>query len=265
MNIESISTVDIGICAALILVLAGLNLKQSPDLSRDLVIGMVRLIVQLSLIAIVLRTVFDFASLWPTVGICLIMVMLAGREVSARQQTRMNGGWTFAVSLLAMSSTSLALILLALLVLIQPEPWYTPQYAIPLLGMILGNTLNSVSLSMDRLLDSARLNRQSIEAQLMLGATREAAVAPLARQAMHSGMIPAINGMAAAGIVSLPGMMTGQILAGASPETAVSYQILIFLLIVAGSASGAWIATRLTIWRLFDERDRLRLDRLEQK
>ena len=262
MTLQTISTIDIAICAGLVLALAFLNLRHSPEMAKGLVIGMIRLILQLSLIALVLRTVFEHASLWSTVMIGLVMMLLAGREVSARQQARLARGWTLSISVLAMTSTSTLLILLALVALVQPEPWYTPQYAIPLLGMILGNTLNSVSLSMDRLLDSARLARGAIEAQLMLGASRETAIAPLQRQAMHSGMMPSINGMAAAGIVSLPGMMTGQILAGASPETAVRYQILIFLLIVAGAAMGAWLATRLTIWRLFDERDRLRLDRL---
>lgn len=262
MRLEAISTTDLAICSALVLALALLNLRHSPDLAKGLVIGMVRLILQLSLIAIVLKTVFEHASLWSTVLISVVMMLLAGREVAARQQTKLAQGWTLSISIFAMTSTSTLLILLALLALVQPAPWYTPQYAIALLGMILGNTLNSVSLSMDRLVDSARLSRTAIEAQLMLGASRKAAIAPLVRQAMHSGMMPSINGMAAAGIVSLPGMMTGQILAGASPETAVRYQILIFLLIVAGAAMGAWLATRLTVWRLFDERDRLRLDRL---
>ncbi|MEW8367295.1 MAG: ABC transporter permease, partial [Candidatus Thiodiazotropha taylori] len=81
----------------------------------------------------------------------------------------------------------------------------------------------------------------------------------------RSGLIPIINAMAAAGIVSLPGMMTGQILAGTPPMEASKYQILIMLLIAAGTGFGATAAVWIGAKRLFDDRERLRLDRLGKK
>ena len=98
---------------------------------------------------------------------------------------------------------------------------------------------------------------------MLLGETGAQAIGEAARDALRSGLTPVINSMAVAGVVSLPGMMTGQILAGNDPADAVRYQILIWFLIAAGCGFGMLIAVRLTARRLFDERDRLRLERLK--
>jgi putative ABC transport system permease protein len=158
---------------------------------------------------------------------------------------------------------SFAVILLALGVIVRPEPWYTPQYAIPLLGMLLGNTMNGIGLALDRLTEGLWQQRDVVEARLMLGETALAASGPIRREAVRSGLMPIINAMAAAGVVSLPGMMTGQILAGVPPVEAVKYQILILFLIAAGSGFGTLAAVSLATRRLFDHRQRLRLDRLQ--
>jgi putative ABC transport system permease protein len=142
------------------------------------------------------------------------------------------------------------------------SPWYTPQYAIPLLGMLLGNTMSGISIALDRLTQSAWQQRGVIEARLILGARSSEAIGELRRQAIRSGLIPIINAMAAAGVVSLPGMMTGQILAGTPPVEAVKYQILIMFLIAVGTGLGTMAAVMIGSRRLFDERQRLCLDRL---
>ena len=158
--------------------------------------------------------------------------------------------------------SSFSVTLLALIVIIGGSPWYTPQYAIPLLGMLLGNTMTGIALGMGRLTESAWQQRAVIEQRLLLGQTRDEAILELRKNSVRTGMIPIINAMAAAGIVSLPGMMTGQILAGSPPVEAVKYQILIMFLIAGGTGLGVMSAIWLTSRRLFDERHRLRLDRL---
>ena len=128
--------------------------------------------------------------------------------------------------------------------------------------MILGNTLNGISLGLDRLGEELAAKRDQVETLLALGATRwEAARGPI-QQAVRTGMIPIINSMMVVGLVSLPGMMTGQILAGSPPLEAVKYQILIMFLITAGTGFGVTAALWLASSRLFDERHRLRLDNL---
>jgi putative ABC transport system permease protein len=151
----------------------------------------------------------------------------------------------------------------ALAVIISPAPWYAPRYAIPLLGMLLGNTMNGISLAANHLTQNMRSQRAIIETRLALGQTKNEAIADIRRESIRTGLIPIINAMAAAGIVSLPGMMTGQILAGNLPVDAVKYQIMIMFMVSAGTGFGTLAAVWMTSHRLFDDRDRLRLDRLK--
>jgi putative ABC transport system permease protein len=152
--------------------------------------------------------------------------------------------------------------LFALTTQLNPEPWYHPRYALPLLGMILGNTMTGISLGLHTLTSGLVRERAAVEARLALGATRHEAVLPVTRMALRSALMPIINSMAATGLVALPGMMTGQILAGAEPAQAVRYQLLIMFLIAGGTGLGATTAVLAGVLRLTDHRDRLRLDRL---
>ncbi len=122
--------------------------------------------------------------------------------------------------------------------------------------------LNSGSLSLDSLLSAVGLQRPAIEAQLALGRSFREAMAPLVRDAIRRGLLPMINQMSAAGVITLPGIMTGQILAGQDPVEAVKYQILLMFLLAGASGLSALIITYGAAHRLTDERQRLRLDRL---
>ena len=190
------------------------------------------------------------------------MLLIAGREVMVRQKRRLTGWWGYGVGTGSMFLSTFCITVLALTVIVGVEPWYQPQYAIPMLGMMLGNTMNGITLGMDRLLQTAWDRRGVIEARLLLGQRWQRAVEDIRHDSMRTGMIPIINAMAAAGIVSLPGMMTGQILSGTPPLEAVKYQILIMFMIAAGTGFGTMAAVWLTTRRLFDERHRLRLERL---
>jgi putative ABC transport system permease protein len=158
--------------------------------------------------------------------------------------------------------SSFSITVLALTVIIGVDPWYQPQYLIPLLGMLLGNTMNGIAIALDSLTRQAAEGRNRIEARLMLGASWSVSIEEIRRDALRSGLIPIVNAMATAGIVSLPGMMTGQILAGSPPMEAAKYQLLIMFLISAGTGLGSVAAVWAGSRRLFDERERLRLDRL---
>jgi putative ABC transport system permease protein len=144
-------------------------------------------------------------------------------------------------------------------VVVQVEPWYQPQYFIPLGGMIAGNAMNAVSLSLERLLSSLRDQRQEVELVLSLGGNWQEASQRLRREAIRAGMIPSINAMMTVGLVSLPGMMSGQILAGVDPALAVRYQILVMLMLVGATALGTLIVVNLILKRCFTRLDQLRL------
>lgn len=138
-------------------------------------------------------------------------------------------------------------------------------HLIPLLGMVLGNGLTGISLCLDEMTRHLDLERGRVETELALGATRwEAARGPV-REAVRRGMIPVINSMMVVGIVSLPGMMTGQILAGADPLVAVRYQIVILFMIAGATSFGCMLLALHAYRRLFDEAHRLRRDRLRRR
>lgn len=122
---------------------------------------------------------------------------------------------------------------IVIVVIINVEPWYTPQYIIPIMGMILGNSMNGVALAAERLSSEIRGKRALIEARLSLGATSRDAVSDIVASAVRAAMIPTINSLMTVGIVSLPGMMTGQILSGTDPIIAVKYQIVVMYMIAA--------------------------------
>jgi putative ABC transport system permease protein len=262
MSFIRLTPVDLALAALLVLALAGLSFRLKLGVSRQLLVAALRTTVQLLLIGLVLRAVFDHVH-WGWVAlIAAVMLLAAGREVMARQERPLRGAWGFGVGTASMFLSSFAVTVLALVVIIGGDPWYAPQYAIPLLGMLLGNTMNGISLGMGRLTESAWQQRAVLEQRLLLGQTRQEAISDLRRDAVRIGMVPIINAMAAAGIVSLPGMMTGQILAGSPPVEAVKYQILIMFLIAGGTGFGVMASVGIAARRLFDDRHRLRLDRL---
>jgi putative ABC transport system permease protein len=261
----TLSLADLAIAALLVLLLGLVTLRFHAAITRLLLIAAVRTAIQLALVGLVLKALFANVHLgWVTL-MALFMLLIAGREVMLRQERRFNGWRGFAVGTFSMFLSSFTVTVFALIVILGDSPWYTPQYAIPLLGMLLGNTMNGVAIAMDRLTNTAWEQRAVIEARLLLGERWDNAIADIRQQAIHSGMIPIINGMATAGVVSLPGMMTGQILAGAAPVEAVKYQILIMFLIAVGTGLGTLAAVIAGSRRLFDERQRLCLDRLRSK
>lgn len=260
--IHPLSVLDLSLSALLVLIIAFLSWRMQLRLERSLLIAGIRTIVQLLLIGMVLKALFSHVHILWVSGLALFMVSMAGYEVWSRQQRRFSTVWGYGIGVGALFLSSVSIVIFALWVLIQVEPWYSPQYSIPLLGMLLGNTMNGVALGLNQLTQSAYQQRREIEAQLMLGRTSQQAMRQVRREAIRTGMIPIVNAMAAAGVVSLPGMMTGQILAGVSPVEAVKYQILIMFLIAAGTGFGTMAAVSWGTRRLFDRRHRLRLDRL---
>ncbi len=262
MEVIDLAWWKLGLAALLILALAGTGYLARLGITQSLLIAALRTVIQLALIGLVLEALFASSAFYWIALLALVMLLVAGREVVARQGRRLQGWWAFGIGTGAMFVSSFTVTVLALTVVIGPEPWYAPQYAIPLLGMMLGNTMTGISLALDRLNESVWRQRAVIENRLMLGQTCRQALEDIRKDAMRSGMMPSINAMAAAGIVSLPGMMTGQILAGSPPAVAVKYQILVMLIITVGTGFGAVMAVSWGGRRRVDERERLRLDRL---
>lgn len=258
----SLSSYDLMLASLLVLALAGVSTRLRLGIGLQLIIAACRTTAQLLFVGLILKKVFEHAELHWIALITLVMLVVASWEILARQKRKIKSWWGFGVSASSLVVSSFLITLIALFFIIKTDPWYTPQYTIPLLGMLLGNTMNGIALGMDRFVQTAWQQRMVIEQRLMLGQTAMEAIREIRNESMRAGMMPIINAMAAAGIVSLPGMMTGQILAGSEPIEAVKYQIMIMFLITAGTGFGVMAALHFLSKHLFDDRERLRFDRV---
>ncbi|WP_043692673.1 iron export ABC transporter permease subunit FetB [Luteibacter sp. 9133] len=252
---------DIALASLLLVADAALSIALRLRFHRALIVASVRMAVQLVAVGYLLRYVFAEHSPWLTAVLVLAMSLVAVREVAVRPVRRLRGG-NVVVALPHVLGVVLITTCFALLTAIRPQPWYDPRYAIPLVGILLGSILNAASIALAGVLDNVRHQRDAIEAQLMLGATFRSASAPLLRRSIRAAMVPVINQMAAAGVITLPGTMTGQLLAGADPVDAVKYQILLLILLTGASCLAAVGTAYGAMARLHDDRMRLRLDRL---
>jgi putative ABC transport system permease protein len=262
VNFIALGPLDVALAAVLLVLNAIISMVLRLGLGRQMLVAASRMVVQLTLMGLVLKVLFDLASPLFTSLTALIMVLFAGREVMARQTRRLSGWWSYGLGTTTMLMAAAVVTIFALTTQIRPDPWYEARIALPILGMILGNTMTGVALGIDRLLGGAVRERVAIEARLALGHDMRDAFGGVMRDAMRSGMIPTINAMSAIGLVSIPGMMTGQILAGVEPMEAVKYQLLIMFLIAGGTALGVLGAVLGGARLLTDKRHRLRLDRL---
>jgi putative ABC transport system permease protein len=254
---------DLVVAAVLIVMDGVLSVVLRLDLHRQLAIATARMVVQLVLIGLVLRTVFSLASRPLTLFVVLVMVAIAGREVAVRPEQRLVRLGNYMVGGAAVAFATGVTSLLALTTALRPQPWYDARFAIPLSGIVLGNVLNAATLALDGLLAGVVREKAAIEARLCLGASIRQAMAPLLRAGIRRGLLPVITSMSASGIVTLPGIMTGQILAGLDPMEAVKYQILLMFLLGGGGGLAAVAVVFLAAGKLSDARQRLRLDRLE--
>jgi putative ABC transport system permease protein len=259
-----LSSLQVGLAALLILVNGVISLTLRLGMERTLAIAAVRTVVQLLLIGLVLEWVFQVEHVLLVLALLCVMTMVAAVTAVERTARRFPGiWWNTTVSMWASSWLMTGFALFVLLRGI--EKWYQPQYAIPLLGMVLGNTLNGISLGQNALTESLTNQRDQVETLLALGATRWEAGRATVQHAVRTGMIPLINMMMVVGLVSLPGMMTGQILSGTKPIDAVKYQIVVMFLVAAATALGTVSVTLLGFRRLFNADHQFLADRLSEK
>ena len=193
MSFISLSPVDVGIAALLLAMNALLSLILRLGLARQMMIAATRMVVQLLLVGLVLKTLFDVASPIFTSVMGLIMILFSGREIMARQSRQLTGWWTYGIGTTAMLIAGTVVTLFALTTQVRPDPWYEARVAIPLFGMILGNTMTGIALGLDRLLTNTARERGAIEARLALGHSITQAMSGVVRDALRGGLIPIIN------------------------------------------------------------------------
>jgi putative ABC transport system permease protein len=251
---------QLGIATGLIVAAGVVSLVLRLGVEKRMGVAALRTVIQLGLLGLILERVFAVRNPYIVVGLLLLMTVFAAREAVSRASRGYRG--ILADAWLTMAATCFLVGGIVTQVVVGVEPWYDPQYVIPLLGMILGNSLTGISLCLDRFLDHLETRSDEVELRIAYGATRREALSAPLKDAVRSGMIPIINSMAAAGIVSLPGMMTGQILAGSPPMQAVAYQIVVMFMIAAAVALGAMLVVVLAGRHFMGIDATLRLDRM---
>lgn len=253
-----ITDFQLALSVVLILMAGGVSAALRLGLLKSLFWGTVRTVVQLSLIGYALTYIFELESLPLVLAILLIMCIIAARTAArSTKNTPGNSAW---LAFIALAASTFLVGVIVVVLIIGPEPWYSARIAIPIIGMILGNSMNGIALSLDRLYSEVRARTGEVEALLTFGATPWEAVRDCVREAVRAGMTPTINSLMVVGLVSLPGMMTGQILGGVDPREAVRYQIVVMLMIAAAVAVGCLLLVGLSYRRLFNRDDALQLD-----
>ena len=218
-------------------------------LERDLAIGTVRVFLQLFAVGWVLQLVFASPAAWMVAALFTLTVCcaatIAGRSMRKHQIP------LFWPVLAAIAISSLTVTFTVCALIIQASPWWEPQYFIPIGGMVAGNCMNALTIALERFFAELQQNRAVVEAFLCMGASPREASQPSLRTAMRAGMLNPVNAMMGVGIVTLPGMMTGQILAGVQPMQAIRYQIVVILMLTTTAALSTYMALRLVQGRCF--------------
>ena len=249
MNLVEITPLQLLLCLLFVLVAGAGSVAFKLGLERDLAWGTVRTFAQLFLMGYILKFIFQINNAYLILLLFITMIFWAVHAIRGRVQEKEVR--FFIPTFISMVASYLIVTIAVTAVIVQVKPWYTPQYFIPLGGMIVGNSMNAITISLDRMFSDLRQQRDRIELAFCLGATYQEATADILRDVIKAGMIPSINQLMTVGLVSLPGMMTGQILAGSDPLTAIKYQILVMLMIVAATAIGSILIVHVVRRRCF--------------
>ncbi len=236
--------------------------KWKLGLENTLLIGTLRTFVQLTLMGYVLTWFFDQQHWAFMLALLLLMILIASYEGTRRQKDEIP--YFFPAMLAALLGSAMLILGTILLFILDVEPWYSPYAAIPIGGMIIGNGLNSTALTANRFVGELKHREKEIETLLALGATPKLAVYDSMKASIHAALIPNINAMMTVGLVQLPGVMTGQILAGIDPIIAVRYQIMIMYMWFTTATLANMIMLAIVYRQYFTNKNQLRRELLRK-
>ncbi|MEM7721113.1 MAG: ABC transporter permease [Pseudomonadota bacterium] len=257
-----LSIADLALAASLLLVNGLISTLLSLGIARSLFVSAARMVIQLTLLAFVLRWLFSFDSVVATLIAMTVMGLFAGLEVVLRQDRTAGRFWTGTMGSGIILVAVFLVTMPTLTLLIAADPWYLPQVALPIFGIVAGNAMTGIALTLSSFNDALEREASIVEARLALGETKIQALGDVLRQSIKIGLMPTINAMAAIGLVTFPGIMTGQLLANADPFQAAKYQMLVMFMIAGSSSLVIVAAAYAMLFRITDARHRLRLDRL---
>jgi putative ABC transport system permease protein len=252
MNPEVPTWAGVAASAALVALAIIVAWRGRLHLARDIAIAAVRAGVQLAAVGAILLLVFAHTGLAGSAGWLAAMVLIAGRVAARRARGLPRALATATIAVTIATAATVGTLLLLEVIAAQP------RVIIPVGGMVVATAMQATALVLIRTREEAQTARPAIEARLALGLPAADAFAPHQRTTLRTALIPAIDSTKVVGLISLPGAMTGLILAGVDPLTAIRYQIVVMYMLLAAAALAALIAARLAERALFDDAHRLR-------
>ncbi|NTV47002.1 MAG: ABC transporter permease [Chlorobiales bacterium] len=256
METIDISLTNLALLYAMLVLPLWLIYRYSKGLIRETVLSIVRMTIQLALLGVYLKYIFEWNTLW--INVLWILVMLVVANVTTLKNAGLKKRYFFWPTMLALTISIFVIVIFLLGAVVRPEPVYDARYMIPLTGMVLGNSLRGNVQALERFYSEIRKNESEFITYLTMGATLEEAVRPYARDAVASSVSPIVATMATVGLVSLPGMMTGQVLGGSFPLVAIKYQIAIMISIFFSMTLTAVLNILFSLRVAFDDYQMLR-------
>lgn len=246
-------TMSLIIASTLIIIPILISYKEKLGLGKDIVVSMVRAVVQLTVIGYVLDLIFGFENKTFTILLVLIMMINASLNTKKRGEGIKNVVLISFISIFIGSSITLAVLVISKAIN------FVPNEIIPIAGMIISNSMVAISLTYKNLNTNIKNRRNEIEIKLSLGADIGEASKDIIRDCIKTAIIPSIDSAKTLGIVALPGMMTGLILGGASPIVAIKFQIMVTFMILSSVSIAIIISTYMSYKHFFNERKQMKL------
>lgn len=257
-DIIDISIIQLITAYVFVFILLAIVKREQIGHEWEIILANFRMTVQLVLVGYVLTYIFANPSVWFTLIILLLMQGFAVQNIYGRVD-KITSDLKKIVAVAMFTGTAITIFYFVLAV-IGLQPWYQPQYFIPLAGMLIGNSMTGISLGVEGLINGIKDNQPLIENALMLGGKPELITKNITGRAFYQAILPTVNSMMGMGIVFLPGMMTGQILAGTAPLTAIKYQIAIMLGIMGSVTLTVYIMIKWGSKTFFNDREQLKVD-----
>lgn len=228
-SVVDIAWLELMLFSSILLIPLAINVRYKLGIAKTTAISVIRMTLQLVLVGMYLEYLFQLNSL--LINILWLAVMILVGASSIIDKANLPKYPLMFPLITALTLSLLPLLMITTIGLIRPEPFYNAQYIIPLAGMLLGNSLSSNIVALQNLFSAFEQRKSEYEAAISLGATPKYASFPFVQEAIRKSLAPILTSMATTGLVTLPGMMTGQILAGSNPMIAIKYQLIIMLAI----------------------------------
>ncbi|HFI0040596.1 TPA: iron export ABC transporter permease subunit FetB [Streptococcus suis] len=253
MNV-SVDNLSLALVFGLVLVAISISQKEKLGLTKDILMAVVRTVLQLIFVGYILKFIFQASNVF--LSLAMVLIILYNASVQANKRNPNSKKSLLHPFLALLASTGLTLTILIFSGAIQ----FIPSQVIPISGMLASNAMTAIGLSYRAMYKSFTDNRQQVLEKLSLGATVKLASQDILREAIKTGMQPTIDSAKTVGLVSLPGMMSGLIFAGVDPVHAIRYQIMVMFMLLSATSLASVIASYAAYQTYFTDKAQLEFD-----